>query len=78
MVTTQKEYRELVGDLVDRILERGRLSQLEQEGKIGVKDGGISMRRTAFINEIIDLAKPEPVMHRQDETIIMRKPDGIQ
>lgn len=77
MVQTKKEYRELVGDLVDRILERGRLSQLEAEGKLLVKDGGLSMRRTAFIEEILALDKPI-VMHQQDSTITMRKSNGIQ
>ncbi len=75
MKPTQKEQREEVGDLVDRILERGGQAERERRGEIGVKDGGISIRRTQFINEILYLMTPEPVMHENEAMIVMRKYD---
>jgi hypothetical protein len=61
MKATQKELDEAVGEIVDRIMERGRLSQLERQGEIGVKDGGVSLRRIQFINELKQYAETEAV-----------------
>ena len=59
MKATQKEIDDALTEIVDRIMERGRLSQLEREGKIGVKDGGITLRRIQFVQELKQFAKTE-------------------
>ena len=59
MKTTQKERDDRLTEIVDRIIERGRLLALEQEGKIGVKDGGITLRRIQFVEELKQFTKDE-------------------
>lgn len=61
MKSTQKELDDALTEIVDRIIERGRLSQLEREGKIGVKDGGLSLRRIHFVEELKQFAKTEAI-----------------
>lgn len=56
-----EEERAAVSALVDRILERGRLHQREIEGEIGVRDGGIGLAKTRFVDEILSYAKTEAI-----------------
>lgn len=60
MPNKQQEELELaVRDLVDRIVERGRLSVLEESGEIKVKDGGVEFAKIQYTQQILALAKTE-------------------
>lgn len=60
MQSNQKEdIQEAVNKLVSRILERGRLHQLEIQNEIGVRDGGVELAKINFAHEILSLARTE-------------------
>ena len=61
MKTTQKEQDDAIGEIVDRIMERGKQLALEEQGVYRVKDGGITLRRVQFVEEIKQFAKDEAV-----------------
>ncbi len=66
MKTTQKEYDDQLGEIVDRIMERGKQLAHEEQGHYNVKDGGVTLRRLQFIEELKQFAKTEAVSLAED------------
>ena len=61
MRTTQKEQDDALGEIVDRIIQRGKQLALEEQGVYNVKDGGITLRRIQFVEELKQFTKNEAV-----------------